>query len=297
MSRTRFRTVFISDMHLGSRGSQAAELSHFLKKIDCQTLYLVGDVIDFWRLKSRVFWPWQHNAVLRRVLKLAKRGTRIVFIPGNHDEAIRQYAGLEFGGIEIRRECEHITADGRRLLITHGDQFDMVVTHQKLLSSLGSTAYEWLIVLNRYYNAYRRWRGKPYWSLSQHLKLKVKSACQYISSFQESLTHEAKKRGFDGVVCGHIHKPEIDETGDVQYFNCGDWIENCTALVEYGNGEMEIIDGRGDFDSLKPEDLLADRPDPSFNSRSEFEELDTEDNTPITPGDPIVPMNGQKIRS
>jgi len=240
-SRTHFRTVWISDTHLGSRGSQAAELSHFLKRIDCETLYLVGDIIDFWRLKSKVYWPWQHNAVLRRLLKLAKRGTRVVIVPGNHDEALRPYAGTDFGGVVIKREDIHNCADGRRLLVTHGDQFDLVVTNQRLLSFIGSAAYDWLVVINRHYNRYRRWRRKPYWSLSQYLKLRVKSACTYVSRFQESLVREARSRSVDGVVCGHIHKPEIDLESEIHYYNCGDWVESCTALVEYANGEMEII--------------------------------------------------------
>ncbi|MFG0258283.1 MAG: UDP-2,3-diacylglucosamine diphosphatase [Phycisphaerales bacterium JB043] len=242
MDRTRYRAVFISDLHLGSRGSRAASISHFLKQIRCDRLYLVGDVIDFWRLRGRVYWPWQHNAVLRRLLILAKHGTEIYYIPGNHDESLRQYEGLEFGGIKILNECEHTTADGKRLLVTHGDQFDMVVTHHKLISWLGSAAYEWLLVLNRFYNRYRRWRGKPYWSLSKHLKKTVKSACTFVSHFEETLSAEAKKRGFHGVVCGHIHTPELDESREISYYNCGDWIEHSTALVEYMNGEMEIVD-------------------------------------------------------
>jgi len=259
MQRVKYRAIWISDAHLGSRGAQAAQLSHFLKRINCDTLYFVGDMIDFWRLKSKVYWPWQHNAVLRRTLQLAKRGAKIIYIPGNHDEALRQYAGLEFGGILIRREAVHRTADGRKLLVTHGDEFDLIVTRQRLLSLLGAAAYDWLIVINRLYNRWRRWRGRPYRSLSQYLKLKVKSACMYVSRFEESLTGEAHAREFDGVVCGHIHKPEIDDSGDVSYYNCGDWIENCTALVEYGNGEMEIIHAHEFLRDFEEDDTAADQ--------------------------------------
>jgi UDP-2,3-diacylglucosamine pyrophosphatase LpxH len=259
MQRLKYRAVWISDTHLGSRGAQAAQLSHFLKRINCDTLYFVGDIIDFWRLKSKVYWPWQHNAVLRRTLQLAKRGAKIIYVPGNHDEALRQYVGLEFGGILIRREAVHMTADGRKLLVTHGDEFDLVVTRQRLLSLVGAAAYDWLIVTNRFYNRWRRWRGRPYRSLSQYLKLKVKSACMYVSRFEESLTREARTREFDGVVCGHIHKPEIDECTDVRYYNCGDWIENCTALVEYGNGEMEIIHAHEFLRDFEEDDTAADR--------------------------------------
>jgi UDP-2,3-diacylglucosamine pyrophosphatase LpxH len=259
MQRVKYRAVWISDTHLGSRGAQAAQLSHFLKRINCDTLYFVGDIIDFWRLKSKVYWPWQHNAVLRRTLQLAKRGAKIIYVPGNHDEALRQYAGLGFGGVLIRREAVHETADGRRLLVTHGDQFDLVVTRQRLLSLLGAAAYDWLIVVNRFYNRWRRWRGRPYRSLSQYIKLKVKSACMYVSRFEESLSREARTRNFDGVVCGHIHQPEIDQSGDVSYYNCGDWVENCTALVEYGNGEMEIIDAHEFLRDFEEDDTAADR--------------------------------------
>ncbi|MDY7107491.1 MAG: UDP-2,3-diacylglucosamine diphosphatase [Planctomycetota bacterium] len=259
MQRVKYRTVWISDTHLGSRGAQAAQLSHFLKRINCDTLYFVGDIIDFWRLKSKVYWPWQHNAVLRRTLQLAKRGAKIIYIPGNHDEALRQYVGLEFGGILIRREAVHETADGRKLLVTHGDEFDLVVTRQRLLSFVGAAAYDRLIVINRFYNRWRRWRGRPYRSLSQYLKLKVKSACMYVSRFEESLTREARTREFDGVVCGHIHKPEIDEAADVRYYNCGDWIENCTALVEYGNGEMELINAHEFLRDFEEDDTAADQ--------------------------------------
>lgn len=267
MKRLRFRTVWISDTHLGSRGSQAVQVAHFLKRIDCETLYLVGDIIDFWRLKNRVYWPWHHNAVLRRLLQLVKRGGRVIYIPGNHDEALRQYAGTDFGGISIKREHIHECVDGRKLLVIHGDRFDLVVTKQKLLSLIGSTAYDWLIVINRIYNRYRRWRGKPYWSLSQYIKLKVKSACTYVSRYEESLVSHAKARKLDGIVCGHIHKPEIETNGEVEYYNCGDWIESNTALVEHHDGEMQIMY----VDEVMK--ALGDKSDPMSEDRSDFRDL------------------------
>lgn len=252
--RQRYRTIWISDIHLGSRGAQAGELAHFLKRVECDRLYLVGDIIDFWQLKSRVYWPWQHNAVLRRLLQLLKRGTKVIIIPGNHDEALRDYTDVDFGGITIRNTAIHDCVNGRKLLVTHGDKFDLVVTQHKLLSFIGSAAYDWLVVINRYYNRYRRWRHKPYWSLSQYLKLKVKSACTFISHYQESLLHEACENNVDGVVCGHIHKAEVIE-GEFTYYNCGDWVESCSALVEDDKGDISIIYAHEFLKSFESTDL------------------------------------------
>jgi UDP-2,3-diacylglucosamine pyrophosphatase LpxH len=240
-SKMRFRTVWISDVHLGSRGSQARDLIRFLKFIECETLYLVGDIIDFWRLKGRGFWPAEHNEVVQRILTMVGEGTRVVYVPGNHDEVAREYLNLEFGGVRILPHTIHETADGRRLLITHGDQFDLVVKHSRLLALLGGAAYEWLIVLNRWYNAVRRWRGKPYWSLSRYMKDRVKSACTFISRFEDALAHEARAQNLCGVVCGHIHKAEY-RRHEIEYFNCGDWVESCTAVVEHDDGRMEVIE-------------------------------------------------------
>ncbi len=248
MKRQRFRTVFLSDVHLGSRGCRAEELQRFLKRIDCDELYLVGDIVDFWRIRKRAFWPPQHNEVLRRILKLAHRGTRVVFIPGNHDEAIREFVGQTFGGIEIVREAVHECRDGRRLLIAHGDEYDLVVRQARLLSLVGAWAYESLIVIDRTAHRVRRRLGRPEWSLAQAIKLRVKSACTFLSRFEEALAGVARSRGLDGVVCGHVHQPAtglID--GDVAYFNCGDWIENCSALVECEDGTIQLV-GR----DLKP---------------------------------------------
>jgi UDP-2,3-diacylglucosamine pyrophosphatase LpxH len=249
--RLSYRAVFISDLHLGSTSARSADAAAFLRHVECQHLYLVGDIIDMWRLRQRWHWPEEHNHAVRRVLKLAKRGTRVHFIPGNHDEAARQYIGLNFGGVEIVREAVHHTADARRLLVTHGDQFDLLVRHHRLLSIVGSVAYDNLVTVSRYYSVLRRAAGLPYWSLSQYLKLKVKAACTHIDRFEETLLAEAHRRGFHGVVCGHIHKPEI-RRGEVDYYNCGDWVESCTALVEHDDGTIQLIDGLAMVEPLAP---------------------------------------------
>lgn len=242
MSKLRYRTVFLSDMHLGTRGCQAREVARLLKHVRCDKLYLVGDIIDMWRLKKRWYWTADHNDIVRRVLKLAKRA-EVVFIPGNHDEAARQFFHMEFGGVRIKPFDVHHTADGRRLFVTHGDQFDLVVKHSRLLALLGGAAYAWLIRLNVVYNRGRAMLGLRYWSLSKFLKLKVKKACTFISRFEETLVHETRRRGLDGVVCGHIHQAEHRDFDGVAYYNCGDWVESCTLLVEHLDGRIELLDG------------------------------------------------------
>lgn len=240
--RQRHRTVWISDIHLGTSGCNAELLVDFLKAIECETLYLVGDIIDFWRLKRGWYWPPRHNDVVRCILKMAKKGTRVVYIPGNHDEALRDYVGLSFGGVELAREAIHVTADGRRLLVTHGDMFDSVVMFARWLAFLGDHAYTAMLKLNVGLNIIRRRFGLPYWSLSSHLKKKVKNAVEYVSRFEEAVAHAAAERGADGVVCGHIHTAEIRQFGAVTYYNDGDWVESCTALVESETGALTILD-------------------------------------------------------
>lgn len=240
--KRRYRTVWISDVHLGTRGCNAALLVDFLRSVDCQTLYLVGDIVDGWRLRKGWYWPDAHNEVVRRLLKMAHRGTRVVFVAGNHDEVLRDYAGLTFGGVELVMEAIHVTADGRRLLVTHGDSFDGVVLYARWLAFLGDAAYGLLLRANIAFNAVRRRLRMPYWSLSAHLKRKVKNAVQYVCSFEEAVTREAEERGFDGIVCGHIHCAEIRRIGDITYYNDGDWVESCTALAEDADGHIHIID-------------------------------------------------------
>ncbi len=240
--KLRFRTVFISDTHLGTPGCNAELLFDFLRSIECETLYLVGDIIDGWRLKRGWFWPTRHNDVVRRVLKMAKKGTRVIYVPGNHDEVLRDFIGLGFGDIEIRPEAVHVTADGRRLLVLHGDEFDGVVLYHRWLAFAGDSAYVALLKLNIGFNWCRRQFGLPYWSLSAHLKKKVKNAVEFICRYEEAVAHAARERGANGVVCGHIHSAEIRQFGDITYYNDGDWVESCTALVEHVDGHMEILD-------------------------------------------------------
>ena len=241
--KARFRTLFISDSHLGSNGAQAEQLARFLKHVEADEVYLVGDIIDMWRLKQRWYWPDSHNTVLRRLLKMSHKGTRIIYVPGNHDDASRQFCGLVFGGIEVAMEAVHETADGRRMLVTHGDKFDLVVRHSRLLSVAGSVGYELLLAINKWYNRGRRLFGLPYDSLSQAIKLRVKRACNFISNFETALVRDAKEGGYDGVICGHIHKAEQREIDGIAYLNCGDWVESCTALAEHADGRIELIAG------------------------------------------------------
>ena len=240
--RMQFRTIWISDIHLGTPGCNADLLMDFLKSIECETLYLVGDIIDAWRLRKGWYWPPRHNDVVRRILKMAKHGTHVVYVPGNHDEVLRDYAGLAFGDVTVAGEVIHETADGRRLLVLHGDQFDSVVLYAKWLAFLGDSAYEFLLKANRVVNFFRRRFGLPYWSLAAHMKKRVKNAVSFISKFEEVVARAAAERHVDGVVCGHIHSAEIRQFGEIVYYNDGDWVESCTALVEHEDGRIEIID-------------------------------------------------------
>jgi UDP-2,3-diacylglucosamine pyrophosphatase LpxH len=240
--KLRFRSIFISDIHLGTPSCQAVHLLDFLRHTESRFLYLVGDVIDGWQLKRRWYWHPSHNDVIQKVLRKARKGTHVTYIAGNHDEAMRDFLGLDFGGIEIRDEAEHRTADGKRLLVIHGDLFDAVVQGAKWLAHVGDWAYMLTLRLNRWFNHARAQLGLPYWSLAQFLKHRVKNAVNYIGNFEEALADEARRRSFDGVVCGHIHKAEIRDIGGILYCNDGDWVESLTALVELESGELRIID-------------------------------------------------------
>lgn len=243
--RTHYRTIWISDIHLGTKGCNADMLIDFLDRTDSDIMYLVGDIIDGWRLKKKFYWPSAHNDIVWRLLKRAKRDTRIVYIPGNHDEMFRQFTGLNFGGIEIRRAAFHDTVDGRRLMVLHGDEFDAVMLSQRWLAFVGDWAYEVAMRLNRVVNVARKAMGKPYWSLSKAAKHKVKNAVEFIGKYEEIVAKAAGERGVDGVVCGHIHTAEAREfTFDgerIEYWNDGDWVEGCNALVEHHDGRMEIL--------------------------------------------------------
>jgi UDP-2,3-diacylglucosamine pyrophosphatase LpxH len=238
----RVRTVWISDLHLGTPGCNAKALLHFLKSMECEQLFLVGDIIDGWQLKRSWHWPQSHNDVVQKLLRIARKGSRVIFVPGNHDEFARRYAGHSFGGVEVAFDWVHQTADGRRLWITHGDLFDGVVQCAKLLAYAGDSLYGITLVINRHLNNLRARIGLPYWSLSKYLKTRVKRAVSYLCAFEEAVAREARRRGVDGVVCGHIHHAEIRDIGGVLYCNDGDWVESLTALVEHFDGRLEIID-------------------------------------------------------
>jgi UDP-2,3-diacylglucosamine pyrophosphatase LpxH len=237
----RYRTIWLSDIHLGTRGCKADFLLDFLKHNKSEFLYLVGDIIDGWQLGKSGYWVQSHNDVIRKFLKAAKNGTRVVYIPGNHDEMFRDYVDMQFGGVTVAEEVVHETADGRRLWVIHGDQFDGIVRHHRWIAMLGDRAYTFVLRLNHVYNWCRRKLGYPYWSLSAYLKHKVKNAVNFMTNFEQALAQEARNRGMDGVVCGHIHKAEMRMIDGILYCNDGDWVESCTALVEHASGALEIV--------------------------------------------------------
>lgn len=236
-----YRSVWISDVHLCTRDCQAEMLQSFLESIKCDYLYLVGDIIDVWALRRRWHWPVEYNEVLHRLLKRCRKGAQVIFIPGNHDEFFRGFVGYSFGDMRIAPRAYHITADGRKFLVLHGDEFDTVVRYRPWLSHLGTWAYNYLIAINRLVNGVRRWLGKPYWSFSGAIKRRVKQAVKYLTDFERILVREAQGQGVDGVICGHIHQPALCERSGILYCNTGDWVENCTALVEHEDGRLEII--------------------------------------------------------
>jgi UDP-2,3-diacylglucosamine pyrophosphatase LpxH len=238
---TRYRTIFMSDLHLGARSCQAELMLDFLRHHEADTYFLVGDIIDGWRLRGGWYWPQSHNDVVQKLLRKVRRGARMVFVPGNHDEFARQFLGLSFGGIEIRRNAIHVAADGRRFWVTHGDEFDVVVRHARWLAFFGDWAYDAAIFVNTHFNRVRRLLGFGYWSFSAWAKLKVKNAVNFIGAFEHELAADAKRRGVDGVVCGHIHHAAIRRIDDVTYINTGDFVESCSLVVEHDDGAMEIV--------------------------------------------------------
>jgi UDP-2,3-diacylglucosamine pyrophosphatase LpxH len=257
----RYRAVFISDLHLGSRGCKADCLLDFLHHVESEYLYLVGDIVDGWRLRKRWFWPDQHHEILHRLLARAAQGTKVIYLPGNHDEALRRWIGRTFAGVRILHDVIHHTADGRRLLVIHGDGFDGVCREMKWLALVGSVAYDASLRLNTWLDRVRHWLGFSYWSLSGFLKGQVKAVCTFIDRYERSLAIEARQRGACGVVCGHVHKPEMRTIDGVQYCNDGDWVENCSALVEHWDGRLELISwawrGHVDLLAIKPGGLPA----------------------------------------
>ena len=242
--RKQHRTLFLSDIHLGTPGCKAELLLDFLRNNDAETIYLVGDIIDGWRLKRSWYWSAAHNAVVQEILRKSRKGATVIYVPGNHDEALRDYTGLNFGGVDVIDETIHVAANGQRFLVIHGDQFDGVVKYAKWLAHLGDRAYELALWLNNWLHVIRRAFGLSYWSLSSWLKHKVKNAVEFISSYEVALAREARERGVDGVICGHIHHAEMRDIDGVLYCNDGDWVESCTALAEDDAGQFSIVTWR-----------------------------------------------------
>jgi UDP-2,3-diacylglucosamine pyrophosphatase LpxH len=239
-----YRSIFISDVHLGTRDCKADQLNNFLKHNTCETLYMVGDVIDAWRIQQNKWrWKQSHTNVVRRVMGHAKRGTRVVYVAGNHDEFLRPLMpyGINFGNIEVVNQIEHIGLDGKHYLVVHGDLFDGITRLAPWLSFLGDKAYDFVLMLNSKFNWLRHRMGFGYWSLSKYLKGRVKKAVDFIFQFERNLADYCRKRGFDGVICGHIHHAEIKDIDGITYMNDGDWVESCSALVEHWDGRWEIV--------------------------------------------------------
>ena len=257
MKVKKHRAIWISDVHLGTRGCKADFLLEFLKHNEAEYVYLLGDIIDGWRLKKGWHWPQKHNDVVQKLLRKARKGSNVVYVPGNHDEFARDFLDMQFGGIEVKEEAEHITADGRRMLMLHGDKYDGVMKYAKWLAHLGDWAYETLLVINHYFNIVRRKLGYDYWSLSAYLKHKVKNAVSFISDFEELVAGAAKKDNMDIVVCGHIHKAELRYVDQVLYCNTGDWVESCTAMVESSDGQLSIVHWSDNQETLLSESSLV----------------------------------------
>ncbi len=255
-----YRAIFISDLHLGTPGCQADALLDFLKENSSDNLYLIGDIIDGWQLRRKWYWPQAHNDVVQKLLKRARKGTKVIFVPGNHDEFAREFVDHHFGGIEVLDHASHTLLDGRKLWLVHGDYFDAVVQYAKWLAIVGDYLYEFTLRMNRHFNRVRARLGMRYWSLSAYLKNKVKKALNFITDFENAVAHEAKKRGFDGVVCGHIHKAEMREIEGILYCNDGDWVESRSALVEHVDGKLELIYWDQDL-----EDIPLPLPMPAFD--------------------------------
>ncbi|PPD44966.1 MAG: UDP-2,3-diacylglucosamine hydrolase [Methylocystis sp.] len=239
-----YRTLFLSDLHLGAKSSQAHLLLDFLKHNDADTIYLVGDIVDGWKLRKGWHWPQAHNDVVQKLLRKARKGARVVYVPGNHDEFARDYTGLTFGGVEVMDHAVHETADGKKMLIIHGDRYDIVVRNARWLALLGDWAYDAAIVANTWFNRARRLFGVGYWSLSAWLKYKVKNAVNFIGDYEKTLAAEAQRRGVDGVICGHIHHATIKTIDGILYVNTGDFVESCTAVAEHEDGSFEILHWR-----------------------------------------------------
>jgi len=236
-----YRTIWLSDFHLGTKDAQVDYLLDFLRHNESDTLFLVGDILDGWALSRSWHWSQTHNDIIQKILRKARKGTQVVYLPGNHDEFIRDYLGLCLGRIHVMDDAIHKTADGRKLLVLHGDEFDGMLQHAKWISVMGSRAYRALLLINRGLNRARRWMGMPYWSLSAYMKHTTKRAVQAIANFEHAMIEVAKQKKVDGVICGHIHHAEIRQVQSILYANSGDWMESCTALVEHFDGRIELL--------------------------------------------------------
>lgn len=236
-----YKTVFISDTHLGTKMSSADKLLDFMKTFECEKIYLVGDIVDCWAMSKKPLWQQFHNDVIQKLLRRARKGTQIVYIPGNHDDVMRNYCGNEFGNIIMVKEAVHIGVDNKLYLVTHGDQFDVIIQNAKWLAYLGGWAYDLSINLNRFVNKVRTVFGLKYWSLSSYLKNTVKESVNFIGNYEETLSNYVKDKNLDGIICGHIHHANIRDINGIRYMNCGDWVESCTALVENYDGTFEIV--------------------------------------------------------
>ena len=275
----KFRSIFISDIHLGTRGCKAAFLLDFLKHTESEKLFLVGDIIDGWRLKKNWFWTQQHNDVVQKVLRKARKGTDVTYVPGNHDSFARDFLDHEFGQIKVARDLIYEAVNGRRFLVVHGDECDGVMIYAKWLAVLGDAAYTFALALNNWLNNARRKLGLPYWSLSKYLKHKVKNAVAFIAHYEDAVSRMARERGTDGVICGHIHHAEMRDIDGVSYMNDGDWVESCTALVEHFDGRWEILHW-ADLRGLEPDAVLED----------EAEQTDAQIPLPILPPPQRIPL-------
>ena len=236
------RSIFLSDIHLGTRACQAEQLLDFLREYETENLFLIGDIVDFWAMSRSIYWTAAQNTFVQKILRRARRGERVLFIPGNHDEALREYAGIAFGDIEVVSEHVHQLADGRRFLLLHGDEFDQITRHHRWVAVLGDVAYNLLVRINGLLSYARRRMGiAGYWSLAGYAKRRVKKALQFVFDFEASAIHSARQRGLDGIICGHIHSAAICQVGELCYVNCGDWVDSCTAIVEHHDGGLELI--------------------------------------------------------
>lgn len=242
----KYRTIWVSDLHLGSKGASANELLSFLKVTESDNLYLVGDIIDMWQLSKKWYWPESHNEVAQKILRKSRKGTNVIYVPGNHDETVRNFLPLMFGDITVEYESEYLTVLGERFLITHGDLYDVITRYHKWIAKLGDAGYNFLISVNRYLNWFRRKLKMGYWSLSQYVKTKVKNAAAFIGDYESSVAEACKLRHFDGIICGHIHHAEMRTIEGIKYFNDGDFVESKTALAEEYDGSFVILSWQDD---------------------------------------------------